>query len=413
MIHKYLLEEIVMEKDYTRKELVSRFSRQIIVPGVGISGQYALKNASVLIVGVGGLGCPAAMYLCSAGIGEIGLIDYDDVEVSNLPRQILHPENNVGLSKVDSAENELKRMNRDCRITKYKTLINSKNALDIIVKYDVIIDASDNVPTRYLLNDACILSKRPLVSGSALQLEGQLIVYNYRNSCCYRCLFPQPPPPSTVNNCSDSGILGPVCGTIGVLQALQVIKIITDAEGVLYNTMLLFDAIETTFRRVKLRSKRANCEICGTSPKLSQLIDYEHFCQAPANDKGKQLNILKDDERIDVDELKRIIEKKLPHLLIDTRKHVEYEMCHIPNSVNIPLSQLDKVDGMNELIDRINTMKKAAPHIDVIFICRRGNDSQIATRMVKDIIEIETDVKDVRGGLNAWSEYIDPTFPIY
>ncbi|XP_065221221.1 adenylyltransferase and sulfurtransferase MOCS3 [Planococcus citri] len=389
---------------------ISRYSRQIILPSIGLKGQQRLKNASVLIVGVGGLGCPAALYLTSAGVGRIGLVDYDDVEINNLHRQILHSEDDLNVAKVESASDKLKRLNHGVKFENHKCQLTSENAIPIISQYDVILDATDNVATRYLLNDACIFAKKPLVSGSALQTEGQLTVYNHLSSPCYRCLYPQPPPPNTVNNCSSSGVLGPVCGVIGSLQALEAVKIILDLEDVLSGRMLLFDGYDTTFRCIKLRKKKLDCDVCGINPTIKHLIDYEEFCSSPANDKGKSLHLLNKNERISVNDLYKLRSEREPHLLIDVRSNVEYEMCHLPESINLHINSLDK--HADFLIKKINDLKCITDDPKIIFICRRGNDSQIAVNMLKSKLDIKS-LYDVEGGFHAWSKHIDQNFPHY
>uniref|UniRef100_A0A8W7PPE1 THIF-type NAD/FAD binding fold domain-containing protein n=1 Tax=Anopheles coluzzii TaxID=1518534 RepID=A0A8W7PPE1_ANOCL len=240
---------------------IARYSRQIILSEIGVQGQLKLKKASVLVVGAGGLGCPAALYLAGAGIGRIGVLDYDEVELTNLHRQLLHTEATVGLTKVTSVQSYLEQLNSQIEIETHHAQLTSENALALLEPYDVVVDATDNVATRYLLNDACVLLRKPLVSGSALQLEGQLTVYNYRGGPCYRCLFPTPPPPESVTNCGDGGVLGAITGVIGALQALETIKIILSNEGVLAGRLLLFDGQQSAFRNLKLRPKKPTCAL--------------------------------------------------------------------------------------------------------------------------------------------------------
>lgn len=413
-------------------EEISRYSRQIILPQVGVKGQLALKGASVLIVGAGGLGtiskisclvviinqififsgCPSAQYLCGAGIGHIGIVDYDIVEINNIHRQILHTEHSLGQSKVVSAKAALQKLNSNLKVSTHQILLNSENALDVIKKYDVVLDATDNVATRYLLNDACVLLKKPLVSGSALQLEGQLTVYSYLNGPCYRCLFPIPPLASTVSNCGDAGVIGAITGIIGALQALEAIKIILNLPNCLNGRLLLFDGSATTFRSIKLRNKRDDCDVCSKNPKITKLIDYEQFCGMQASDKDMKLNILPASKRIGVIEYQEIMAQDLKHLLLDVRSVHEFEICQLQKSMNVPIKKFTNDKQYKEqLIENILEEK-----LPVYVVCRRGNDSQVVAQALIDEFNarsIDTEVKDIVGGLHAWTALIDSNFPIY
>ncbi|XP_025417571.1 adenylyltransferase and sulfurtransferase MOCS3 isoform X1 [Sipha flava] len=393
---------------------VSRYSRQIILPEIGIEGQKKLKNASVLIIGVGGLGCPSSMYLASAGVGTIGLVDYDEVELNNLHRQLLHGQCNVGMRKVESGKLSLSRMNEDVNIVVHDVQLDGYNSLDIFKQYDVIIDASDNLVTRYIINDTCVKAGKPLVSGSAIHCDGQLTVYNYKGSVCFRCLHPKPQSPETIGNCASAGVLGPVPGVIGVLQAMETIKIIIDHPNVLYNSLLLYDGGDCNFKKIKLTNvKRAGCLCTRSTEDIVITMDYEEFCGSKANDKFKTLNLLNEDERITVIDLNKLISQNQPCLVIDVRKNVEYDMCHLPFSVNIQLNDLKREKTLLELIKQINSYSKTP---NVITICRRGNDSQRAVKELKKYPQITKKVnwiKDVIGGLNEWSMKIDKTFPMY
>ncbi|XP_055595331.1 adenylyltransferase and sulfurtransferase MOCS3-like isoform X1 [Uranotaenia lowii] len=389
---------------------IARYSRQIILSEIGVQGQLKLKKASVLVVGTGGLGCPSSLYLAGAGIGCIGILDYDEVELTNLHRQLLHTESTVGLSKVESAKTFLAELNSQIEIITHRTQLTSDNALSILEPYNIVVDATDNVATRYLLNDACVLLKKPLVSGSALQLEGQLTVYNYKDGPCYRCLFPTPPPPETVTNCGDGGVLGAITGVIGALQALETIKIILGNEGVLNGRLLLFDGQRSTFRNLKLRPKKVDCSVCSEKPSLTQLIDYEVFCSMKATDKDSHLHLLQPNERITVEEYKKLADSADPHILIDVRGSNQFEICQLPSSVNIPIDDILKDRRTNELINRAEENK-----VPVFLLCRRGNDSQLAVRHLKPLFEQKglKPPKDIFGGLHAWTQIIDPDFPIY
>ncbi|XP_068975256.1 adenylyltransferase and sulfurtransferase MOCS3 [Bombus flavifrons] len=402
-------------QDYgLNNEEILRYSRQIFLPEIAIKGQVKLKNSAILIVGAGGLGCPAALYLASAGVGQIGIIDYDDVEINNLHRQLLYAETSIGTPKVNTAAESLNRLNSDIKVTPYKIQLDSSNALDIIKSYDVVVDATDNVATRYLLNDACVLSNKPLVSGSALKFEGHLSVFNY-NGPCYRCIFPKPPPPETVTNCGDGGVFGPAVGTIGVLQALEALKIVLDLPHVLSGQLLLFDGLETKFRKINLRAKNINCAVCGEHPTLHKLIDYEQFCGAKANDKDPKLNLLRTEERISVEEYNTTLKLGTKaHILIDVRSAEEFDICHLKNSINIPLCDINNNETVTLIRSRIQEIQKQHDNASLYVMCRRGNDSQKAVKSLQEIFQgSNLEIKDVIGGIHAWSKKIDCTFPVY
>ncbi|XP_047484067.1 adenylyltransferase and sulfurtransferase MOCS3-like isoform X2 [Penaeus chinensis] len=388
---------------------IARYSRQLILPELGPKGQKKLLGSSVLIVGCGGLGCPAAIYLAAAGVGRIGLLDYDVIEISNLHRQVLHTEERIGVPKAISIAQSINALNKDVEVLPYDFVLTSEVALQLISKYDLILDCTDNVATRYLLNDACVMADKPLVSGSALRYEGQLTVYHYEGGPCYRCLHPKPPPPETVTNCSDGGVLGAVPGTIGCLQALEAIKIITNIGSPLSQSLLLFDGLYGTFRTVKLRGHKSTCEVCGDNPTITKLIDYEQFCGAAATDKDTGLSLLGREKRITVEEYKSLRDSKTPHVLIDTRLPVEQEICGLPNSVNIPMSQIEKEKSQ----DIIQSNLESHGTKKVFCICRRGNDSQKAVLELSQLLGEEYEVKDIIGGLTAWANKIDSSYPVY
>ncbi len=403
------------------KESIERYGRQLILPEIGVEGQIKLMETKILIIGAGGLGCPAGVYLAAAGIGQLGFVDYDEVELNNLHRQILHTESRVGVCKATSAVQSCNQLNSKVKCIPYHVALNSSNALDIIKEYDIMLDASDNVATRYLLNDACVLGGKPLVSGSALRFEGQLTVYNYEGGPCYRCLYPKPPPPETVTNCSDGGVLGAVPGVIGVLQAIEAIKIALKrpAPDTMSQRMLLFDALSATFRTIKLRPKQGNCVVCGDNPSITQLIDYEQFCGAKATDKTKQLKLLTDEDRITVQEYKNYMSEGKPHVLIDVRVPVQVRICQLPNSSNIPLDEFKlRLDAtVNKIKSEVENVKGKLPKgskIPVVLLCKEGNDSQEATVILKDKLkDFPVSVKDMKGGLKAWANEVDDTFPVY
>lgn len=394
---------------------ICRYSRQLFLTEIGVPGQKKIKDSSVLVVGAGGLGCPAALYLACAGIGHIGIVDYDNVEINNLHRQLLYTEASIGTAKVIAAAESINRLNSYVKVTPHKIQLTSKNALNVIKNYDIVIDGTDNVATRYLLNDACVLSGKPLVSGSALRFEGHLSVFNYNNGPCYRCIFPEPPPSETVTNCGDGGVLGAAVGAIGVLQALETLKIILNMPDIISGRLLLFDGTETKFHNVRLRPKNADCVICGQHPVIRELIDYEEFCGAKANDKEPNLNLLRKEERISAEEYNEIakVDSK-SHILIDIRSPEEYEICRLQDSINIPFTQLSKDHNLNLIRNNIEKAQEEHRPVDMYIMCRRGNDSQKAVQYLKNLFTEDTLlIRDIIGGIHAWSNKIDPEFPKY
>ncbi|KAK4005494.1 hypothetical protein OUZ56_007202 [Daphnia magna] len=421
---------------YLTKDEVSRYSRQLILPQVGVEGQKQLANSSVLILGAGGLGCPAAIYLAAAGIGHLGVVDYDVVELSNLHRQIMHREASVGVSKAASLAQAVRSLNSRVRVTVHDVQLDGSNAMGIVSGYDVALDCSDNPATRYLINDACVLSGRPLISGSALRWEGQLTVYNYRDGPCYRCLYPTPPNPQFVTNCSDGGVIGAVPGLIGTLQAMETIKLLL-AEvkpdtsnhcptGPSFSRRLLvFDGESGMFRTVSLRPKQPDCAVCA-SPQTRTInrledVDYALFCGRGPHDKDEGLRILKGEDRVTASEFRNVVQsiemERRPHLLIDVRPHLETSICSLPDSVNVPFEYLEqRVDELKELVSRHLARKDAAQSpLSVYVVCRRGNNSQLAVERMRTLLPPDWPViiKDIVGGLQAWAEQVDPLFPIY
>uniref|UniRef100_A0A3B4UFY3 Adenylyltransferase and sulfurtransferase MOCS3 n=1 Tax=Seriola dumerili TaxID=41447 RepID=A0A3B4UFY3_SERDU len=400
-----------------------RYSRQLLLPDLSVQGQLNLSKTSVLIIGCGGLGCPLAQYLAAAGIGRLGLLDYDEVELSNLHRQVLHGEENQGQAKALSAANAVRRLNSTVECIPYHLQLSSENALQLIQQYPAAKSSTYiyNVPTRYLVNDACVLSSKPLVSASALRMEGQLTVYNYRGGPCYRCLYPVPPPPETVTNCSDGGVLGVVPGIMGCFQALEVIKIASGQGSSCGQQLVMFDAQDARFRSIKLRPKQTGCAVCGENPSVTKLVDYESFCGSAATDKCRKLNLLSRDQRITVQDYQSIMDKAEPHLLLDVRPLVEVDICHLPFSLNIPLSSLEerKSEHIQLFQERISQLKQQMAgdcRPPVYVICKLGNDSQKAVQVLEKMSGSEVDsitVKDICGGLMAWAKRIDPTFPQY
>ncbi|XP_072221765.1 adenylyltransferase and sulfurtransferase MOCS3 [Leuresthes tenuis] len=419
--HKVTLLTPLTAKPVLSNEDIMRYSRQLLLPELSVQGQLNFSKTSVLVVGCGGLGCPLAQYLAAAGIGRLGLLDYDEVELSNLHRQVLHGEENQGQAKALSAARAVRRLNSTVECIPYHLQLSPENALELIQQYDIVADCSDNVPTRYLVNDACVLTGKPLVSASALRMEGQLTVYNYRGGPCYRCLYPVPPPPETVTNCSDGGVLGVVPGIMGCFQALEVLKIASGQGSSCGQQLVMFDAQDARFRSIRLRPKQPGCVVCGENPSVTQLINYEAFCGSAATDKCQKLNLLSKDQRITVQDYKSIVDSAGPHILLDVRPLVEVDICHLPFSLNIPLSSLEekKSEHLQLLQERISQLKQqmaADCHPPVYVICKQGNDSQKAVQVLEKMSGSEVSsitVKDICGGLMAWAKRIDPTFPQY
>jgi adenylyltransferase/sulfurtransferase len=378
-----------------------------VLPEIGIEGQEKLLRGSVLLIGAGGLGSPAALYLAGAGVGTIGIVDEDTVELHNLHRQIIHTEKRaaLGMCKSVSAKEALESLNSTIKCIAYAVRLTSANALDIIKLYDVIVDCTDNVPTRYLINDACVLANKPLVSGSAIGLEGQLTVYHYKEDgpCC-RCVYPRPPAPELVGNCANNGVLGVVPGIIGMMQALECIKILIGAGSVLYKKYLLFSALSIPqFRYVGLPKRKDECVVCGKNPTIVKLEDYEFLTGCPAHDKIYIKQILSPEEQITVDDYQEIKTSQKEHFLLDVRMEHQYKICSLEPSKNIPLAELEKGTGIEDLRE----LSKNQP---LFIICRRGKDSQAA---VKLLTQHGINSKSIEGGLERWAKLIDPEFPTY
>ena len=427
------------------QDSVFRYSRQLIMPEIGVTGQQRLMNSSVLIVGAGGLGCPVIQYLTAAGVGKIGIVDYDNVDLSNLHRQVLHSEETVvqKVCKATSAVEAARKLNSRTKFIEFKTQLGKDNAFEIVKPFDVIVDATDNVPSRYLVSDMCVLSNKPLVSGSALRWEGQLTVYHYKSTDeneygpCYRCLYCNPPPPETVTNCSDGGVIGVVPGIIGCIQALETIKIIIGQEPSYHKNLLIFDGLKCSFRSIKLRGRQPSCLACGASPSitLENIPDYEQFCQMAATDKCKTLQLLSKDQRLTVLDYKsKYIDNNIPHVLLDVRQPVELEICHLPNAINIPIKILEHLEALYNknknkdlgkmplsesnlqvLNAELLKLQSFSSSVSVVVVCKQGNDSQKAVKILKDCIEFnnEVNVCDLIGGLMSWSHHVDPTLLRY
>jgi adenylyltransferase/sulfurtransferase len=378
------------------KEEVQRYSRHIILPEVGLEGQKKLKAASVLCIGTGGLGSPLLLYLAAAGIGRIGIVDFDIVDSSNLQRQIIHGTSWVGKPKIVSAKDRILEINPYCQVDLYETRISSENALDILAPYDVVIDGTDNFPTRYLTNDACVLLDKPNVYGSIFRFEGQATVFNYQGGPNYRDLYPEPPPPGMVPSCAEGGVLGVLPGVIGTIQATEAIKIILGAPDTLSGRLLLYNAWEMKFRELKLRPNPIR-------PVIEKLIDYEQFCgipQAKAQEAAEQQKMTE----MTVVELKALLDSNAnDYILIDVRNPNEYQIAKIPNSVLIPLPDIENGAAIPKIKELVNGYR-------LIAHCKMGGRSAKALAILK---EAGIEGINVKGGISAWSREVDSTVPEY
>jgi adenylyltransferase/sulfurtransferase len=376
---------------------VRRYSRHLIMPEVGMEGQKKLKRARVLLIGAGGLGSPAALYLAAAGVGTIGLVDFDVVDFSNLQRQILHGTGDVGRKKLESARERILAVNPEVVVEPHETRLTSENALRILDGYDVVVDGTDNFPTRYLVNDACVLLGKPNVYGSIFRFEGQASVFWAEEGPCYRCLYAEPPPPGLVPSCAEGGVLGVLPGIIGSIQANETIKLILGAGDPLVGRLLLFDALRMRFRELKLR-KDPKCPVCGEDPTVTELIDYEAFCGIPEADRA-------DREReegiphVTATEVKRRLERGDRLRIIDVREPREWEIGHIEGAELIPLGSLP---------ERMSELDSAE---EIVVHCRTGARSAKAVELLREAGFRK--VRNLEGGILAWSDAVDPSIPKY
>ncbi|MED6196463.1 Adenylyltransferase and sulfurtransferase MOCS3 [Stylosanthes scabra] len=373
--------------------MIYRYSRHLLLPSFGVQGQANLLKASILVVGAGGLGSPALLYLAACGVGRLGIVDHDVVELNNMHRQVIHTEAYIGQPKVKSAAAACRAINSTIQIVEHQEALRTSNALEIFSKYDIIVDATDNAPSRYMINDCCVVLGKPLVSGAALGLEGQLTVYNYNGGPCYRCLFPTPPPTTACQRCADSGVLGVVPGIIGCLQALEAIKIAAS---------------------VKIRGRSMQCEVCAENTTFKQQqfqeFDYENFTQSPLSVGPLRLNLLPTESRISSKEYSDIVLNKEPHVLLDVRPAHHFKIVSLPQSLNIPLSTLEaRLPELSTALKKEEEEKGVASQLYVV--CRRGNDSQRAVQYLQKMGY--TSAKDIVGGLESWAHNVDRSFPTY
>ena len=384
---------------------VARYSRHLIMPEVGMDGQLKLKAASVLCIGAGGLGSPVAMYLAAAGVGRIGLVDFDVVDYSNLQRQIIHGTPDVGRRKLDSARDSLTAINPEVEIETHEVALSSGNALDLLRGYDVIVDGTDNFPTRYLVNDACVLLGKPNAYGSIFRFEGQASVFATRGGPCYRCLYPEPPPPGLVPSCAEGGVLGILPGVIGTIQATEAVKLLIGAGEPLIGRFMIYDALRMRFRELKLR-RDPDCPVCGDHPTVTELIDYEQFCgvapaapdAGPASAEAAQDAVDEDDEAT-VEELKSRLDRADGVFILDVREPQEFQICRIPGSTLIPLGDLPK--RLGELEGRG----------EMIVHCKSGVRSGKAVKLLREAGF--TQAKNLRSGILRWIDAVDPSLPKY
>src|ERR1700757_1373941 len=374
-------------------EELQRYSRHLILPEVGLEGQQKLKAAKVLCVGTGGLGSPLAFYLAAAGVGTLGLGDFDVVDASNLQRQIIHSTKDIGRKKLDSAAEKLTALNPALNVVKHETMLSSANALEILKDYDIVADGTDNFPTRYLVNDACVLLGKPNVYGSIFRFEGQASVFATEEGPCYRCLYPEPPPPGLVPSCAEGGVLGILPGLVGLIQATEAIKLILGSGDPLIGRLLLYDALGMKFRELKLR-KNPDCPACGKNPTITKLIDYEEFCGIRGEEAPAEVTT----DEIEVEELKKRLDRGDDLYILDVREPHEYQICNI-NGHLIPLGELP--NRVNEL----DTSKEIIAH------CRSGVRSAKAVNFLRQAGFKK--VHNLAGGILAWADRIDPTMPKY
>jgi len=373
---------------------ILRYSRHLIMPEVAMEGQLKLKQAKVLCIGAGGLGAPLALYLAAAGVGTLGMVDFDVVDFTNLQRQVIHYTDDVGRPKLESARETIRNINPNVEVVPYETHLTSENALDIFKDYDIVADGTDNFPTRYLVNDACVLLGKPNVYGSIFRFEGQASVFYAKEGPCYRCLYPEPPPPGLVPSCAEGGVLGVLPGIVGSIQALETIKLILGKGKSLIGRLLLFDALGLKFRELKLR-KNPECPVCGTHPTVTKLIDYEQFCGIRGEEHVPETNV----PEITVKELKQMMDEKKPFVLVDVREPHEYQICRIDGAKLIPLGDVPK---------RMHELNSAD---DIVVHCRSGVRSARAVEfLMKSGFK---KIHNLQGGVLAWAREIDPAMPSY
>lgn len=373
---------------------IRRYSRHLILPEFGMEGQRKLKQGSVLLIGTGGLGSPLALYLAAAGVGHLGLVDFDIVDESNLQRQIIHGTSTLGVRKIESAKMRLRDLNPHIDIATYDTQITSENAFDLMRPYDVIVDGTDNFPTRYLTNDASVMLGKPNVYGSIFRFEGQATVFFPKHGGpCYRCLYPEPPPPGLVPSCAEGGVLGVLPGVIGTIQATEAIKLLTGIGEPLVGRLLLYDALAMRFRELKLR-RNPDCPVCGEHPTVTELIDYQQFCGISPEEAYRDATV-----EITPAEVAEWLQRSNPPFLLDVREANEWDICHLPGAVRI---------SVNELAERMNELDSA---VEMVVYCRSGVRSARAVDLLRQAGFRK--VKNMTGGILRWADDVDPNVPKY
>ncbi|MBI3331193.1 MAG: molybdopterin-synthase adenylyltransferase MoeB [Candidatus Omnitrophica bacterium] len=377
------------------RDQILRYSRHLIMPEVGIEGQQKLKDAGILLIGAGGLGSPLGLYLAAAGVGRLGIVDFDAVDFTNLQRQIIHRTEDVGRLKVESAKERIAGINPDVEVATFNTKVTRENILDLIKGYDVVIDGTDNFPTRYLVNDACVFQKKPNIYGSIFRFDGQATVFAPFKGPCYRCLFPEPPPPGMVPSCAEGGVLGVLPGIIGVIQATEAIKLIIGKGEPLIGRLLIYNALKMEFREVRLK-RDASCPVCGDRPTITELVDYDAFCGAT---RGEEVAAAPGEHDLGPAEVKQLLAQDTKAVLLDVREPHEYDIVHIEGSKLIPLSELHL--RTNEL-DTADT---------IITYCHHGQRSLQAIKALEHFGFRK--LKHLRGGIDAWACEVDPEMARY
>jgi sulfur-carrier protein adenylyltransferase/sulfurtransferase len=376
------------------REEIARYSRHLIIPDLAMDGQKRLRSASVLLIGAGGLGSPNAMYLAAAGVGHLGLIDFDVVDASNLQRQVIHGTSDIGRSKLESARDKIAEINPGVRVTLHNTRLTSENARELIRDYDLVVDGSDNFPTRYLVNDACVLEGKPYVWGSIYRFDGQASVFWAEHGPCYRCLYPEPPPPGMVPSCAEGGVLGVLCATVGSIQANEAVKLITGIGEPLVGRLVIYDALELSFKDIRVR-KDPDCAVCGEHPTVTELIDYEDFCGVVSDEAERAAA----GATMTPAELKAILDDGRRIKLVDVREPAEWQINRLPGAELIPLG---------ELPDRLSELPQTEP---IIVYCKVGGRSAEALALLRQ--SGFSTARHLGGGINAYARTVDPSIPTY